>query len=478
MTGLPRLMHSRVMLLLLSFALPFYAQKAPPSPDKAYSVSGDARFRAESAQTSAKQTALDPNTIYTLPELIDLAERNNPQTRILWERAKQKAAAVGVARSALFPTLAAVASASINQYSQFLGKFYHEDTGVFPATLSLNYTVLDFGSRNATIDLAKANLLAADFVFNNTHRNLAFQVAEAYYRLLDATSQATAVQATLADAETLQQAVEARLANGFATLPDVLEARSAAAQARYELASIQGLVEIERGTLATILGASPALEFRVQDDVSQVPSPQAIEEPVQTIMARALSQRPDLLAQIARVRETDAEIKQARSAYLPVLSFSSSFGHTNAFGEQRLDPLVHSSIYPYQLQLSAKWNIFEGGARYYETARVTAEKSEAQAQVAAARDQIENEIWTSYSRLKIAQRQQEAADALLEAADQSYAAAMESFQAGVRTFIDVTTAQRDLARARTARVSARVQLLTSMADLAYRAGDPIQAERH
>ena len=472
-----QVIHLRILFLILACAVPFYGQKAPPALDKAYPVSGDARFRAESAQTPLKQAALDPNRVYTLPELIDLAERTNPETRILWEQAKQKAAAVGVARSALFPTLAAVASASINQYSQFLGKFYHEDTGVFPAMLSLNYTVLDFGARNAAVDLAKANLLAADFTFNNTHRNLAFQVAEAYYHLLDATSQASAVEATLADAETVRQAVEARLANGLATLPDVLEARSAAAQARYELASIQGLVEIERGTLATVLGASPAVEFRIQD-VSQVPSPEAIEEPVQTIMARGLAQRPDLLVQVARVRETDAEIKQTRSAYLPVLSFSSSWGHTNAFGEQRLDPLVHSSIYPYQLQLTAKWNIFDGGARHYETARAAAEKNEAQAQVAASRDRIENEIWTSYSHLKIARRQQEAADALLEAADQSYAAAMESFQAGVRTFIDVTTAQRDLARARTARVAARVLLLTSMADLAYRAGDPMQAAQH
>jgi outer membrane protein TolC len=55
---------------------------------------------------------------------------------------------------------------------------------------------------------------------------------------------------------------------------------------------------------------------------------------------------------------------------------------------------------------------------------------------------------------------------------------MEAFQAGVRTFLDVTSAQRDLARARTAQVTARVQLLTSTADLAFRAGDSIPAAQH
>ena len=70
------------------------------------------------------------------------------------------------------------------------------------------------------------------------------------------------------------------------------------------------------------------------------------------------------------------------------------------------------------------------------------------------------------------------AAALLQAAEQSYTAATRSFQAGVRTFIDVTTAQRDLARARTAEASARIDVLTALANLAFRAADPISAAQH
>jgi outer membrane protein len=36
-----------------------------------------------------KVAALDPTHSYSLAELIDIAEHNNPRTRILWERAKQ-----------------------------------------------------------------------------------------------------------------------------------------------------------------------------------------------------------------------------------------------------------------------------------------------------------------------------------------------------------------------------------------------------
>jgi len=466
------------MLILLHLGvLPFYGQKAPPSPDKAWPVSTDPRFKAETPKISTPSPTLDSSQVYTLAELVDVAERTNPDTRVVWERAKAKAAAVGIANSALFPTIAAMASASINQYSLFFGKFYHEDTTLFPATLNLSYTVLDFGARGARIDAAKANLLAADFAFNDTHRRIIFNVAEAYYQLLEAQGQEDAAQATLKDAQTVQDAIEAKLTNGFATLPDTLEARAATAQARYELASIRGLEESARGALATAMGVSPAVTFRIED-VTKVPIAESIEDPVQTVMERALAQRPDLLAQVAQLRATEGEVQRARSANYPTLSFSGYWGHTNGLGQQRFDVPARSAIYPYQAQLSLSWTIFDGGARHNEIARTESERRAAQSQLVSSRNEIENEIWASYTNLKTAQEQQEAADALLQAADQSYAAAMRSFQAGVRTFIDVTTAQRDLARARAAQVIARVHLLSTAADLAFRTADPIPGAQH
>ncbi len=371
-----------------------------------------------------------------------------------------------------------MASASVNQYSLFFGKFYHEDTALFPVIVNLSYTLFDFGARRAKIDQAQANLLAADFSFNDMHRQVIFRVTEAYFRLLDALAQEDAVEATVTDAQTVQQAVEARLANGLATLPDVLEARAATAQARYELASIQGLEAISRGALATVLGASPTGTFRIED-VSKAPLPAATEEPIEVLLERTIGQRPDLLAQVASTRSADAEIKRTRSAFYPAVSFSGDWGHSNGFGQQKnFGPSATSAIYPYQAQIQITWNVFDGGARRNALAVARAQSREAQAEVTLSRNEIENEVWRSYTDLKTARQQQDAANALLEAAQQSYAAATEAFQAGVRTFIDVTTAQRSLARARTAQATARVQLLSSFADLAFRAGDPIQGAQH
>ena len=154
----------RAGLILFVPLTAVFAQQAPPSRTGLGLCRSGLVSPAAPAALAAGRPSLDRNRVYTLPGLVDIAEQNNPETRVLWERAKQRAAAAGVARSALFPTLAAVASASVNQYSLFFGKFYHEDTALFPAIVNLSYTVFDFGARKRESMRRGANLLAADFL--------------------------------------------------------------------------------------------------------------------------------------------------------------------------------------------------------------------------------------------------------------------------------------------------------------------------
>jgi outer membrane protein len=108
-------------------------------------------------------------------------------------------------------------------------------------------------------------------------------------------------------------------------------------------------------------------------------------------------------------------------------------------------------------------------------ARAEADVLAAQASANLTRDQVADEVWAAYSNLKTAFRERQAAVALLEAASQSYAAALESYNYGVRNLLDVTAAQRTLAQAQSTDVLARTQVLTALADLAFRTGDSIQA---
>src|SRR5580692_1278989 len=94
--------------------------------------------------------------------------------------------------------------------------------------------------------------------------NLFTQFSRPIIGWLNASAQETAARASLDNAQAVQQAAEARLKNGLATLPDVLEARSATAQAQYDLQAILGAEQIARGDLATAMGEPANTMIRVQ----------------------------------------------------------------------------------------------------------------------------------------------------------------------------------------------------------------------
>jgi outer membrane protein TolC len=78
--------------------------------------------------------------------------------------------------------------------------------------------------------------------------------------------------------------------------------------------------------------------------------------------------------------------------------------------------------------------------------------------------------------MKTALRQQQSASALLAASEQSYEAAHESYGYGVRSLLDVVSAQKALAQARSEDVFARTQLLLQVANLSFRTGDLIAVQ--
>ena len=49
-------------------------------------------------KSEGPQIELDSAKVYDLPALIDIAERENPQTRIAWERAKQAASSLALGK--------------------------------------------------------------------------------------------------------------------------------------------------------------------------------------------------------------------------------------------------------------------------------------------------------------------------------------------------------------------------------------------
>src|SRR6267142_4674901 len=373
------------------------AQRAPVSAHRPWNTSAELKVEAEARNLPDVRFAIDAAKTYTLTELIDLAEAHNPATRAAWERARSQAADLGIARSELYPALAAAAISQTSRSEVFSsGRFVSHVIQDFQVELDLNYTVFDFGARSGRIGAAKAGVLAANFAFNDTHRNVIYQVQQAYYRLLSSMGQEEAARSSLSNAQAVQQAAEERLAHGLASLPDVLEARSATAQAEYDLQAVVGAEEIARGDLATAVGTSASVPIKIQP-LDQLPTPDSIGETVEQAINRAFGQRPDLMQQAAEIRAANATLKEARAAYYPSLSLNVSPAVPSLYGIQRPFDWAHTADLTGSVSFNLKWIVFDGGARKNRAAQAQADIHAAEAQTSLKKNQIADEVWTAYS---------------------------------------------------------------------------------
>lgn len=411
----------------------------------------------------------------SLAALIDLAEQRNPETRVAWDEARSALAAKNIARSALLPTLTGlVLSQTIRDGVLFDSTFYRQTEGIVEPALELDYTVFDWNGRLDALRAARFDLLASDFAFNNTHLQVMEQVASSYYRLLNAQGQVTAAQANLQNARTVADQVNARLAQGLATLPDALEARAQAAQAAYSLVSLEGSQSIAQADLATTLRL-PASTFLPVIPYDRLAPPPALSESAAEATAVALADRPDLLQQEATVAAANQRIRQATTAYYPQIVLTGQAGELRAYGQQDLLSPVYGTLGVWNAQLNLRWTLFDGGNRSNQVARAVAERAAAQARLDVERDQIEAQVWTAYTNSQTAFAQQQAAESLLNASQLSYNAAVEAYSDGVRTIVDVVTAERELAQARSEEVTARTNVFQQTTALAFRTGELLRS---
>jgi outer membrane protein len=463
-----------VVSLLGSRCLP--AQRAPVAPNRVWNSPEERSVVHQLATIPHPVWSSDRSKLYTLPELIDLAELHNPETCASWERAKTRAAEVGIATAAYFPTVtAAVYAASLRQPALSDEYFHRQTIALYSPTLHVDYLIFDLGGRAGEVEVAKANLIIADLAFNDTHRRLIYEASAAYYLLLNAHGHREAAQVSLKNAEALESDASERLAHGLATKPDLLEASAARAQADFDLQAAIGAEAIALGHLVTLIGLPSETELKVQG-LNELPIPVASADTLDNEIAKALQQRPELLEAVGRIRAAKGDLKRATSAYFPTITFTGEGGLARGYGQQGLNPGHYAEGEVWNAGLSLRWTLFDGVRRDKEIAVAKAQRRTAEAELQSLRDQIDDEVFTSYTNFQTALRQRQAATVLLTASSQSYEAAREAYRYGVRNELDVIAAQKALAQALYEDVSARSQLLLQTADLAFRTADMIQLQ--
>jgi len=429
---------------------------------------------------SAEAPLVDASTRYALPALIDLAQRTNPETRVAWEAARRAALAVGLVESEYFPVLAISALGGYHSVGVSIprnlvsdGFFRFELAKAVPA-LNLRWLLLDFGRRGNARDAAKEQLMAANLGFNRKHQQVAFGVQRAFYGLTSVRARIAVAESSLDAARAVQEATEKRLQGGLATRPELALARQQTAQALFELEDVLAKERDAQVTLAESIGIPPTTPIQVTD-FSALPPPAEFQETVEKTIDRALEKRPDLIARVASLRASEAEVNRARAAYWPTLSLVGDVGAI--LGSARITADGKSSGWfgaaqpSYGVGLAFEWEIFDGGARQRRVELAESARRAAQDEITATRDRAISEVWKAYTDVKLAFRRLDVAAALVEASREAYEDALRSYTVGLGTLTDLLAARRELSRARFSELDTKVQLLAASAALAFATGE-------
>lgn len=419
---------------------------------------------------------IDPGHAYALAELIDIAERNNPHTRILWERAKQRAEALGIEKSAYYPVLAGLAAfgdqRAIVPFPKPLAPrgYVMVELPIVQPEVTLQYLVFDFGKREGRVDQATAEKIAAGANFIGANQQVAFRTASAYYGLLTAQEKLEAAKETLRTAQTTQDAAEDRMNNGRATMPDLLNARAETAQSLFDLEAADGDEKIARVALTETVGADPSPNILI-DARKDAPMPEALTLSIESLIDRAKANRPDLQAAAAEIRAANDAIRQARAAYRPQIGLAASAAQTSIWPTADVGTFGNGSEPTWSVAMGVEWRLWDGGARKNALAIAQSKHREAEDEMTELRDQATREVWTAYIGFRTAVKKEQAATALLDSANTSYSASLDAYQYGVKNLVDVLTAEKQLAQARLSSVSARSQLFIEAVNLEFVTGN-------
>jgi outer membrane protein TolC len=501
------------ILAALAVALPGCATRelarAPARPDEAWTIPEDSDYgralRQEShdyaagaspenqipglAAAQAPTSALDgqkndaapqnrvlfePGRKYLLAELIDVAERNHPDTREAWEKARQAALAVGLAERTYLPQLTANVIAGFQRTPlPFPPNLVPGGTVVFSTrevvpAVAASWLLFDFGQREAEVQEAKAKSFVANVTFTEAHEKIIFEVSRDYFALGAARARVRVAEHAAANARRTQDITESRHAQGVATVVDVAQARRETAQTHFDLVRARGAERTAYSALVASLGVAPNGPIEVAD-LSDRPLPAAPMPSVLALVEKALVNRPDVVAALGKVRAAEAGLRRARAAYWPTIGVNALL-YENIAGWSTGGPYFTVNQPGYATLLSLELLLFDGGGREARIAVAHSEVSAARAALDGARDRAVQEVTSAYDQLQTSLAEYQAAVAVDETAATALDAATDAYRSGVGLLTDVISAENGASEAQTERETSRANVFTSAAALAFAVG--------
>jgi outer membrane protein TolC len=300
----------------------------------------------------------------------------------------------------------------------------------------------------------------AEIQRKSARRDVAFQVTEAYYRLLQAMRMAEVAQKSVENIDAQVKRAQSFFRAGTVGRNDVLRAELGLAAAKQRLIQTNGGVVLARGQLARLMGLPPDSPIDPADKITEAPAGPLI--PASQAENRAVADRLEIKEIAKRIDQAEAGVSLAKSKMLPQVNAVANYTHT--VGSQ------FSPTNAWFIGGTASWDIWEGGGTYYGIDESKARMAQALSARRKAEDGIRLETRSAHVNATTAAQALTVAREAVEQAEENFRIEQKRYESGDNTSFDVLDAENQLTTARGQLQAATYDSLIAQSNLARAIG--------
>jgi len=416
---------------------------------------------AEDGGTLLPETENLPVLKLSLADAIDAALDKSPNVRLFRERIEAARAASRTQLGALLPNVAA--TGRYNTQTFFLGTIGGAPRRTDPFEIvdgRASFTQSIFSlSLIERWRASRSALQVAQLDSTTTENDTTARVALAYFEVLRNQETLDARLANVALYEELVTFIRSRQEGGMATGLDKARLETQLENERQRLELARGEVERAKFTLLNAIGIGYDLTVQLTDEMKDF---QGLIPSLEVAIEEAGANRPELRAQMQRIKTVELTLRSIKGERLPSLSAEGNYG---IIGNKFTN---NTGTYNVGIQLSVP--IFDGGQREGRIGQSLSEFNQEQFKLELVKNQIGMEVREALVTLKAALEQHRIAKDGLKFSLTEVSLAQERIRMLSSNTLEMSNALFSLVRARDNMIDALFRVNASRVNLARAQG--------
>ncbi len=340
----------------------------------------------------------------------------------------------------------------------------------FSTGLSLGYTLFDGFNREANMNRATSNAVAAEQQSTRTRQQIVYQVQSAYLNVLRTEQLVKVSEENLKrDQRQLDRISESNRV-GSLSIADVYRQQSIVANDEVNLISAQNNFDKAKADLLSLIGTDVGGDYSISDasistDISadELEASKGLAVQFETLRQQAITSRPDYQGARESYDAAESGVTSASSRYWPSIRGSAGYSLSGNDYKKMDQKGINWGI-------NISWTLFDGFQTNQNIQAASAQKRNAELTLLQTERNISVDVKKALLDLEAARKQYEATEKSLQSATQDRKVAEERYNLGAGTLIDLLTANAGLVNAQANRVNATYNYIVSRKNLEYSLG--------